>query len=268
MATTNFSPNVSKLNNARLSILLTVIFSAVNIILANFGIYLIYSSYFSTLIVNVGVVMKVESGMDIYFIVAAVLALISLVPYLLSWIFSKKHPVWLVICLVLFALDTIFVTFDSMVLIAEGDYSIVLDLILHVIILIELIVGVKAGFALKKEANALNAEPYSAEPLINEVENPLANVTREITITRVKSFIGAAMAYHIFVNGELVGNLTNGETKTLTVPANEFELAIAISNGLASNRITVEEGVENANYNVQTKMGFTNNNIIISKVEN
>ena len=47
-----------------------------------------------------------------------------------------------------------------------------------------------------------------------------------------------------------------------------FELAIAISNGLASNRIMVEEGVENANYNVQTKMGFTNNNIIISKVEN
>ena len=41
MATANFSPNVSKLNNARLSILLTVIFSAVYIILANFGIYLI-----------------------------------------------------------------------------------------------------------------------------------------------------------------------------------------------------------------------------------
>ena len=76
------------------------------------------------------------------------------------------------------------------------------------------------------------------------------------------------MAYHIFVNGELVGNLTNGETKTITAPANKFELAIAISNGLASNRITVEEGVENANYNVQTKMGFTTNNIIITKVEN
>ncbi len=267
MATTNFSPNVSKLNNARLCILLTVIFSAVNIILANFGIYLIYSTYFSTLIVNVGVVMKVESGMDIYFIVAAVLALISLVPYLLSWIFSKKHPVWFIICLVLFALDTLFITFEAIPLLAEGDFSIVLDLIIHVIILIELIAGVKAGYALKKEANNVT-EPYTAEPLINEVENSLANVTREITITRVKSFIGAAMAYHIFVNGELVGSLTNGETKTITAPANKFELAIAISNGLASNRITVEEGVENANYNVQTKMGFTTNNIIITKVEN
>ena len=95
-------------------------------------------------------------------------------------------------------------TFEAIPLLAEGDFSIVLDLIIHVIILIELIAGVKAGYALKKEANNVT-EPYTAEPLINEVENPLANVTREITITRVKSFIGAAMAYHIFVNGETCG---------------------------------------------------------------
>ena len=126
--------------NARYAIILLVALTAVNIFLriVNIDRYFVSSVFLSYFMVSFfGGMGKIALG--------TVIAVLILVPYLLAYFLSKKKPVWMVVALVLFALDTLFVIFMMFLLkrIGASPLSMILDLLLHGLVIFELSMGVK-----------------------------------------------------------------------------------------------------------------------------
>lgn len=145
----------TKYKQKRMTLLLIVIFSVVNLFALTFGdTYFVFSSYFTMIIPIFGLEFYVATGDSMYLIVTFVLGIISVVPYLLAWIFSKKTPIWMIIGTALFGIDTIFLLLDIPVFLAAGDFTMIIDLAFHVFILIYLGIGIKQGFDLKREKEA------------------------------------------------------------------------------------------------------------------
>lgn len=166
------SKNQQALSNARVSLLLIVIMSAVNIFFLIFTErYFIFSSYISLQFSLLGMVFYLETMEIFYAIVGGVLACAVVIPYLLSWIFSKKHPVWLIIATVLFSIDTLlFFLLDFLNLFPAGGYSKVIELLMHAYVLYSLIAGIKPAYELRREAAAANSTEASATEAIGEAE--------------------------------------------------------------------------------------------------
>ena len=69
-----------------------------------------------------------------------------LVPCLLCWLFSKKKMGWMIAALVYFVFDTAFLLLFALLL---GMLTSIIDIVFHAWIIYYMIVGVKAGIALK-----------------------------------------------------------------------------------------------------------------------
>ena len=93
---------------ARGNLLLMLIFSAVNVAFAAFGvdIYFLFSDYLAYMLALTGRVFLEYTDEGLYLAVGLASAVLVLVPYLLCWIFSKKRRGWMIAALVLFAVDT------------------------------------------------------------------------------------------------------------------------------------------------------------------
>lgn len=150
----------NRYNVARGNLLLVFIFTAVNIILGavQSGTYLLFSAsipyFFLVNCVDIAYhgeewglppVENPAALVVIFTVVAIVLAL----PYLLCWIFSKKHYGWMIAALVLFSLDTIILVTCFL------DISFLLDYLFHAYVLYFLIMGVRNGI---KKAHAPTAD--------------------------------------------------------------------------------------------------------------
>jgi len=138
-----------KYTRARHSLLLVVILSIVNMFSLVFAdTYYLFSSYITLSITATGGYMYLESGEAVLLIVTIALGIISLVPYLLCWIFSKKKVGWLIAALVLFALDTLLLLIDAVSML---EATFILDLVIHILVVVELVIAVKYGLKKKKE---------------------------------------------------------------------------------------------------------------------
>ena len=80
-----------KYKNGRMSLLIIVICSALNIILpVLLGSYFLFSAYIPMYVADLGYYMYVESGEMLLWIIGIIIGFITLVPYVLCFIFSKK----------------------------------------------------------------------------------------------------------------------------------------------------------------------------------
>ncbi|MBQ7368947.1 MAG: hypothetical protein IJW60_04500 [Clostridia bacterium] len=264
---TTLLPSSGKYKNARLSLLIILLLSVVNVFVMFADTYFLFSAHIALVIANVGFVLKLETGENAYLLIGIVLSLITLIPYLVCWIFSKKHAGWLIAALVLFAIDTVFLVIDIPAYLDFGDFSIFIDLIVHVIVLYELVVGVKAGFAMQREAKeAAQIEENLSSPFdFDEEIAPESAETREMSVRRKKSFVGCAIPMVVYVNGVEVCRLKNGQAETLVVPAAAFELGVALKNGFAVNKLTVESGFDSLAYTVWVKTGFSSASVVIDR---
>ena len=138
-----------KYTRARHSLLIVVILSIVNMFSLVFAdTYYLFSSYITLYITAIGGYMYLESGEAVLLIGTIALGIISLVPYLLCWIFSKKKVGWLIAALVLFALDTLLLLIDAVSML---EATFILDLVIHILVVVELVIAVKYGLKKKKE---------------------------------------------------------------------------------------------------------------------
>lgn len=129
---------------ARKNLILMIILTVVNIALLTFesNTMLLFSA---TIPYMAGVFAMTTS----YTVVATILigiAAVTLILYLICWIFSKKHYGWMIVALVMFILDTL--AMIGMYLLA-GDVSGILDVVIHVWVLYYLVIGVKYGHQLR-----------------------------------------------------------------------------------------------------------------------
>ena len=128
---------------ARGNLLLMLIFSAVNVAFAAFGvdIYFLFSDYLAYMLALTGRVFLEYTDEGLYLAVGLASAVLVLVPYLLCWIFSKKRRGWMIAALVLFAVDTGALVVDTL---GSDDVLYNLpDLLFHIWVLVYLVLGVK-----------------------------------------------------------------------------------------------------------------------------
>ena len=128
---------------ARGNLLLMLIFSAVNVSFAAFGvdIYFLFSDYLAYMLALTGRVFLEYTDEGLYLAVGLASAVLVLVPYLLCWIFSKKRRGWMIAALVLFAVDTGALVVDTL---GSDDVLYNLpDLLFHIWVLVYLVLGVK-----------------------------------------------------------------------------------------------------------------------------
>ena len=148
----NLSLNDTKYRNARCSLLTIVLLSVLNVFSMIFAeTYFLFSAYLPQSFVYIGYDLAAESGDNLFLIVAGVMAVIVLIPYLLCWIFSKKRVGWMVGALCLFALDSVLFFFDFIAMIQVGEYGMIIDVVIRIWAIVSLILGVKYGFAAKKD---------------------------------------------------------------------------------------------------------------------
>ena len=160
-----------KYKAARSNLLLVVIATAVNLILAvsGSGTYFLFSAFIPYCLTTFGMVWCgrfppefYEDGIENYvfldnsvFVILLILSILLTLLYLLAWFMSKKNRVgWLIFALVFFGLDTLgMLIFNGFA--ADG----ILDIVFHAWIIYYLVVGIIAH-------NKLKNYPYEDEPVM------------------------------------------------------------------------------------------------------
>ena len=135
----------ARYNSARVNLLLMLILTAVNIVLlfVNSGYMLLFSATVPYLIVA----FSGMSNMIEVIVVSVCIAAIIVLVYFLCWIFSKKSYGWMIAALVLFSIDTVvLVAFYVFV----GEFSGILDFVIHALVLYYLIIGTVSGVKLSR----------------------------------------------------------------------------------------------------------------------
>ncbi|MBE6939601.1 MAG: hypothetical protein E7457_02100 [Ruminococcaceae bacterium] len=127
--------------SGRADLLLVVIFTAVNTLLALVGsyTYFLFSSYPAYLFAMYGRQFWEITREPSALVTGGLLAVLILAVYLVCWLLSKKHRVWLTVAAVVFVVDTVLVLVD---LITGGEVGYLMDLAFHVWVLVMLIRGV------------------------------------------------------------------------------------------------------------------------------
>ena len=265
--------------SARGSLLTIVLLSVINVFSMIFsGSYFLFSAYLPQLFIYMGLDLAAESGDSLFLIVAGVFAVIVVVPYLLCWIFSKKHVGWMIGALCMFSLDSVLFLVDFVAFLQAGDFTMIIDLLIRVWAIVSLILGVKHGLAAKKEAE--NA-PLEATPAFAENGDYAPNATeysglqRPITLARQKAFAASLVPMACYVNGKEVCVLKNGESQTVYAPEEAFELKVmlvAANNGAfgvqpapTQGSITVDAGTAPLTYTLRMKSGLTTATIEITQ---
>lgn len=143
-------------NTARANLLLVVVFTAVNLVLTlvSADMYFLFSATVPQFILSLGYAME----NSVLLTVCAVIAFLGCGVYLLCWLLSKKHRAWMVVSLVLFALDTL-VSLWMLTL----DTSMLIDVAIHGWVLYYLITGTVAVVKMKNNPE-LAVEPAPEQP--------------------------------------------------------------------------------------------------------
>ena len=180
--------------------------------------YFVFTSYFTQVIATVGAALFLETQNALFLVVFSGLALASVIPYILFFIFSKKHVGWMIAALVLFSLDSLLFLVDFVALVLAGNYSYIFDLLIRAYVLWSLIMGVKYGKNLqKKNPYAINLEfDPSATGAGAFIANAAAQsaepaAMRTLTLTRKKRFSGCAMKLDCYIDGQLAASFKNAE---------------------------------------------------------
>ena len=157
---------LSKYATARWNLLSVFGFTMLNIILAilNANIYMLFSAQIPYAFAYMGYLEAVEYGNTSYLITGAVIAVAIALPYLLLWVFSKKHYGCMIAALVYFILDTLalaYLLLDFEQLLSTFGVDFIVNILYHIWIMYYLVMGVKYGKLLKKKydfPNCLNEQ--------------------------------------------------------------------------------------------------------------
>ena len=166
----------NKYNTTRYNLLLVVGFTLVNIVLllVDSNTYFLFSAYIPYTVATMGMILCGKYPLEYYgggspsdynfmdqtaFVGFVALAVILVALYALAYIFTKKvRPGWLIFALVIFILDTLFMFIDAGI-----QTDMLIDYLFHIWVIVSLIIGVSAGYKLKKL-------PPEEEQLLDESE--------------------------------------------------------------------------------------------------
>ena len=227
-----------KKDSGRAALLLIVFASVLNLItLVTTQTYYVFSSFVTQFLALLGAQLYFETQAVVWPIAFGILGLLSVLPYVLCYIFSKKKAGWLTGALVLFGVDTLLLlAFFAW----SGDLTMIIDLAVHVWAIVSLVGGVKAS---KKLAEMPEEEVVTAQDLFGE-GGELYGTPRSITVGRAKSWVGSAMPVTVCINGVALETLKNGESKSITISDRACTLTVTSTQMQVSNPIEIPEGLD------------------------
>ena len=244
--------NNMKYKQAKGSLLAIILFSFVNLFAITFtDSYFLFSAYFTQLFGYMAWMAVEEAAMGLAFVFIFIGAL-TIVPYLLCFIFAKKHYGWLIGALVLFSIDTVMLLVDSISAISAGDTSFIFDILFHAYALYAIGSAIAAG----KKAKKSNEEAVNAPSVNTEISAELTLERRKVVIEREKKFIGCAVMFICFIDGNEAIRVKNGETAEFSIDGNTHELAIMIGDTGRAASIQLREGLGTVNVKVSAKSTF------------
>lgn len=152
----------TKHKRSRNNLLLVVVFTVINLILliSKSNTYFLFSAYIPYALADMGMLLCGMYPAEVYgeeflnaefldpsvFAIFIGIALVVVLLYLLSWIFSKKHKVgWLIFALVFFAIDTV-----ALLALWGVQMDSIIDIVFHAWVIISLSMGISANLKLKK----------------------------------------------------------------------------------------------------------------------
>ncbi len=164
---------VFRYNTARNQLLWVVAFSAINLILQLVGadLYFLFSATAPLILTFFGMFFCGKYPAEVYgedfseyqfldssvFAVFVTVAFAIIGMYLLCWFMAKKQKVaWMIVALVLFALDTVLMLWYYGI-----SFGILFDALFHAWVIYYLIVGIRAAFQLK---NLPPEEEFAVDP--------------------------------------------------------------------------------------------------------
>ena len=265
-STLSFLQNKNRYDQGRGALLAVVLLSLVNLISVTLSdVYFLFSSYVTQLLAVWGAILYEETQAVVFPVIFGIIGLISVIPYFLCYLFSKKRAGWMIAAFVLFGVDSLIFLVDFVSLILVGEISMLMDLVIRIWVIVSLAQGVKYGLRVKKDEEEGIASEQDGEQSGEDVFDEMASVTRTITVTREKSFAGCALKLFIFTNGKEQESLKNGETQTVQIDGRECELVIMAANGAASDAVKIPAGYEGKRYTVKCKTGMTQMRILIEE---
>ena len=200
---------------ARANLLAVVAFTVVNIILAATGSdwMFLFSATIPLMITHLFAGIAFVAGGGIL-VIGVVLALLCAGVYFLFWALSKRWRVFILVALIIFAIDTLVFLFVVLGIGGAGD---IINLAFSGWVLYYLIIGTIAWAKLSnvnesdivavqnavanEEANAALGEIApggSAQTIVDDTEYDSVNAN--IAVTRKKSFVGSAIKFYCVVN--------------------------------------------------------------------
>ena len=129
----------NKYGIARSNLLLVILFTLINSVIsfAHGNFYFLFSASIPYYVASFSAAwayspedigLEPAANPTAILVIGAVIAAVLLVPYLLCWIFSKKHYGWMIAALVLFSLDSVW-------LLLNFHISLILDILFHAYVL-------------------------------------------------------------------------------------------------------------------------------------
>lgn len=245
----------TRYNAARSNLLLVIISTFLNIVLAlaKTNTYLLFSASLPYFLASEGTYLYANGSPVQVLVSLSIIGIVLLIPYLLFWIFSKKHWGWMIAALVYFS-----IVFLSLLLLFQLQYMI-MDILFHAWVLYFLILGVATGKKSFKEkaqseAPVLAGETPAAEHFYAEDEYGYVT-SRSITIERTGSFAGGAVPYTCVFNQDgREKRFTVEKGKSIVIPASSSRYQIKIFVGSTqSDSFIGEDGAENKHYVVDSK---------------
>lgn len=175
--------NERKYENSRKSLLAIVVFSFINVflILANTGLSFLFSALLPVFCIEVGKTAAEQFAVDSFITTGIVIALLIISLYLMCYFLSKKYRSFMIVALVFFSIDTLFVIW----LLTFGDIlNGIITVLFHVWGLISLIVGVNARAVLKVMPQDSSSDfrpiPEASEAIATAAKLPTAVLRPDI----------------------------------------------------------------------------------------
>lgn len=138
---------------ARMNVLLFIVFTVLNLFMLLIDRYFLFSVYTVLVCFATGFGLKeaaIEAGAaspNLYLGIGIAFGLAILAVFFVMWLLSKKRRWAMIVLLVLFSLDSAVVLGGMIYL---GDFTMLIDLAIHGVMLYYLILGVKASGELQK----------------------------------------------------------------------------------------------------------------------
>jgi hypothetical protein len=248
ISTTRKSILENRLKGSKMSLLLLVIFTAVNIVLliSQSSTYFLFSATVPYVLVDLGLywtgmyppeyyadIINPEFMDSTVFVFMLSIALLIIVFYFLCWLLSKNgRKGWFIAAIVFFSIDTLALFYFYGV-----NTDMIMDIIFHVWVIVELAMGIHATAELKKIALAEAAAPVpemqvneSAESTVREDSLPLreADMSVKARVLIKTSALGREIIYRRVkrVNELVIDGKVYADIELFAEPAHSLRAVI------------------------------------------